>query len=90
MKNAANYGGGTEIGRDEIEMNKNNWGTDLNVGACSGAFFLNETARFLQNDAVSYIKKRGPNGVVLNGIVHLSSSLPPRTGSGEEGKIKLI
>jgi hypothetical protein len=50
---------------------------------------LNETARFLQNDAVSYIKKKEKkkkeqNGVVLNDTVHLSSS--PRTCSGEEGK----
>jgi len=44
---------------------------------------LNETARFLQNDAVSYIqekkKKKEQNGVVLNDTVHL---LPPITQRG--------
>ena len=48
-------GAGTEIGRDVIERNKNNWGTDLNIGALL-APQLNETACFPKNDAVSYIK----------------------------------
>jgi hypothetical protein len=49
---------------------------------------LNETARFLQNDAVSYIqkkkrKKKEKNGVVLNDTVHL---LPPITQRGRRKK----
>jgi hypothetical protein len=39
---------------------------------------LNETARFIQNDVVSYKKKKkkeeGQNGVVLNDTVHLPPS----------------
>jgi hypothetical protein len=39
---------------------------------------LNETARFIQNDVVSYIKNKkkeeGQNGVVLNDTVHLPPS----------------
>ena len=57
MEKAANEGDGIEIGRDAIERNKNNWGTDVNVGAFL-APHLNETARFLQNDAVSFIIKK--------------------------------
>jgi hypothetical protein len=50
---------------------------------------LNETARFLQNDAVSYIQKqkkkkeKEQNGVVLNDTVHL---LPPITQRGRRRK----
>ena len=45
---------GTEIGRHAIERNKNNLGADSDIGAFLEPH-LNETARFLQNDAVSYI-----------------------------------
>jgi len=49
---------------------------------------LNETARFIQNDAVSYIfkkKRREQNGVVLNDTVHLPSS-PPNMQRGRRKK----
>jgi hypothetical protein len=50
---------------------------------------LNETARFIQNDAVSSIQKKkkgkGQNGVVLNDTVHLSSS-PPNMQRGRREK----
>jgi hypothetical protein len=50
---------------------------------------LNETARFIQNDAVSSIqekkKGKGQNGVVLNDTVHLSSS-PPNMQRGRREK----
>ena len=54
MEKAANLADKTEIVRDVIERNKNNWGTDVNVGAFL-APHLNEMARFLQNDAVSCV-----------------------------------
>ena len=51
------------------------WRTDLKFS------HLNETARFTQNDAVSYIyktkkKEEDQNGVVLNDTVHLPPSPP--------------
>ena len=62
------------------------WRTDLKFG------HLNETTRFIQNDAVSYIyiyikkkkkKKKGKqNGVVLNDTVH--HLLPPRFNRTED------
>ena len=55
-------------GEDQI------WRTDLKFS------HLNETARFTQNDAVSYIQKKkkeeDQNGVVLNDTVHLPPSPP--------------
>ena len=53
------------------------WRTDLKFG------HLNETARFIQNDAVSYKKKKKKqNGVVLNDTVH--HLLPPRFNRTED------
>ena len=61
------------------------WGTDLKF------IHLNETARFTQNDVVSYIckkkkKEEDQNGVVLNDTVHLPPS--PRFNRTEDEKIR--
>ena len=63
------------------------WRTDLKFS------HLNETARFTQNDAVSYIyiykkKEEDQNGVVLNDTVHLPPS--PRFNRTEDEKISKI
>ena len=61
------------------------WRTDLKFG------HLNETARFIQNDAVSYIykkKKRKQNGVVLNDTVHLLP--PPGLAATETKNLKIF
>jgi hypothetical protein len=44
--------------------------------------YLNETARFVQNDVVSCFKKKEQNNVILSDIVPLSSS--PGRAAGEE------
>ena len=61
------------------------WRTDLKFS------HLNETVRFTQNDAVSYIikkKEEDQNGVVLNDTVHLPPS--PRYNRTEDEKILKI
>jgi hypothetical protein len=57
----------------------------LEIDAFWRLFFLNETTRFIRNDAVSYIflfKKKVQNSVVLNDIIPLSPS--PGRAAGEE------